>query len=55
MIKIYKNTMDEEVRLQALELIHSAPDYVWTQSVCTDESVIQLNMVTLGGENGLNS
>ena len=42
MIKIYKNTMDEEVRLQALELIHSAPDYVWTQSVCTDESVIQL-------------
>lgn len=42
MIKIYKNTIPEEVRTKSLELIDSAPDSVWTQSVCTDESVIQL-------------
>lgn len=42
MIKIYKNTIDEDVRIKCLELINSAPDPVWTQSVCTDESVIQL-------------
>lgn len=34
--------IDEEARLKCLELIDSAPDSVWTQSVCTDESVIQL-------------
>lgn len=42
MIKVYKNMINEETRLKCLELINSAPDSVWTQSVCTDETVIQL-------------
>jgi len=42
MIKVYKHMIDDETRLNCLGLINSAPDSVWTQSVCTDETVIQL-------------
>lgn len=42
-IKVYKNVMDESIRLEVLEMTKNFPIETWTQSVCTDEEVIQLN------------
>lgn len=42
MIKIYKNLMTEEDRLEVLNVLKYFPDQLWTQSVCTDEPVKQL-------------
>lgn len=41
--KIYKNVMDESIRLEVLEMVKNFSIETWTQSVCTDEEVIQLN------------
>lgn len=42
-IKIYKDVMDESIRLEVLEMTKNFPIETWTQSLCTDEDVIQLN------------
>lgn len=44
MIKIYKDVLLENERLKILSMIKNFPDSpeIWTQSVCTDEGVIQL-------------
>jgi hypothetical protein len=42
MIKIYKNTIQEEDRLRVLEMVQNLPEMAYNQSVCTDEEVNQL-------------
>lgn len=44
MIKVYnvKEILSDEERLKCLSIIKQFPDNTWTQSVCTDEQVIQL-------------
>lgn len=44
MIKVYnvKEILSDEERLKCLSIIKQFPDNTWTQSICTDEQVIQL-------------
>ena len=42
MYKIYKNLMTDFDREQILSVIKLFPENCWTQSVCTDEQVLQL-------------
>lgn len=42
MIKVYKNVLEESEREKILSMIKDFPENMWTQSVCTDEEVIQL-------------
>lgn len=46
MIKLYKNLMPEDQRLEVLEAIRQFPDPLWAQSVCTDMPVHQLRQWT---------
>jgi hypothetical protein len=44
MIKVYnvKEILSDEERIKCLSIIKQFPNSVWTQSICTDEQVIQL-------------
>jgi len=42
MIRIYKNTIEEENRVKILEMVRNLPEMAYNQSVCTDEKVGQL-------------